>query len=198
MFSEGHVDVAGARIRHAHAGQGPTLVHLLGAGGLALTRAHDLLSHRFRVIALEVPDGPPRELAGTISRALEQLGVDAFDLMATGRAGPTAARLALAAPGRTRALVLEAPEPPDADLERQLPGLATPTLVLIGTADRAVAGEHGRVYKERLPSGHLVFVYDAAHAIGADRPEAFTEVVADFLERHEAFIISRTATIIHP
>ena len=41
-------------------------------------------------------------------------------------------------------------------------------------------------------------VYDAAHAISADRPEAFTEVVVDFLERHEAFVISRTATVIHP
>jgi pimeloyl-ACP methyl ester carboxylesterase len=195
MFSEGHVDVAGARLRHAQAGQGPTLVHLAGAGGLRLTRAHDLLSRQFRVIVLEPPDGAPHDVS---SRALGQLGVDAFDLMATGRAAPTAVRLALAAPERVRALVLEAPEPPDADLERELLGLATPTLVLIGTADRSGAPEHGRVYKECLPSGHLVFVYDAAHAIGADRPEAFTEVVADFLERHEAFIISRTATVIHP
>ncbi|MGH7416744.1 MAG: hypothetical protein ACREKB_03090, partial [Candidatus Rokuibacteriota bacterium] len=27
---------------------------------------------------------------------------------------------------------------------------------------------------------------------------AFTEVVVDFLERHEAFVISRTETLIHP
>jgi hypothetical protein len=41
-------------------------------------------------------------------------------------------------------------------------------------------------------------VYDAGHAVSTERPEAFTEVVADFLERHEAFIISRTETVIHP
>ena len=45
-----------------------------------------------------------------------------------------------------------------------------------------------------MPNCHLVFVYDAGHAISTDRPEAFTEVVADFLERHEAFVISRTET----
>jgi pimeloyl-ACP methyl ester carboxylesterase len=56
----------------------------------------------------------------------------------------------------------------------------------------------GRVYKERIPSCHLVFVYAAGHAISADRPEAFAEVVVDFLERREAFVISRGQTVIHP
>ena len=56
----------------------------------------------------------------------------------------------------------------------------------------------GRRYKELLPNSHLVLVYDAAHAIAADRPEAFAEVVEDFLERHEAFVISRADTVIYP
>ena len=70
--------------------------------------------------------------------------------------------------------------------------------MLVGTRDSASASAIGRVYKERLPNGHLVFVYDAAQAIAAERPEAFAEVVIDFLERREAFVISRTATVIHP
>jgi pimeloyl-ACP methyl ester carboxylesterase len=86
----------------------------------------------------------------------------------------------------------------DADLETRLRELATPTLVLFGTLDAVIPPEMGRLYKELIPNCHLVFVYDAGHAIGAERPEAFTEVVADFLERHEAFIISRTPTVIHP
>ena len=86
----------------------------------------------------------------------------------------------------------------DPDLERQLGGLATPTLVLFGTVDGVIPPEMGHLYKELMPNCHLVFVYDAAHAISTDRPEAFTEVVADFLERHEAFVISRTPTVIHP
>jgi hypothetical protein len=70
--------------------------------------------------------------------------------------------------------------------------------VLLGTRDRVAAPAMGRVYKELIPGCHLVFVYDAAHAIGAERPEAFAEVVVDFLERHEAFVISRAGTVIHP
>jgi pimeloyl-ACP methyl ester carboxylesterase len=86
----------------------------------------------------------------------------------------------------------------DGDLERQLAGLTTPTLVLFGTVDRVIPPDMGHIYKELMPNCHLVFVYDAGHAISTDRPEAFEEVVVDFLERHEAFVISRTPTVIHP
>ena len=53
-FREHHVEADGFRIRYMEAGEGPTLVHLHGAGGLRLTPAHDLLAHQFRVIALEI------------------------------------------------------------------------------------------------------------------------------------------------
>src|SRR5262252_889652 len=100
---------------------------------------------------------------------------------------------------KTRALVqrLRGPDR-DPDLERRLPELSTPTLVLFGTLDAVIPPAMGHFYKELIPNAHLVFVYDAGHAISTDRPEAFTEVVADFLERHEAFVISRTETVIHP
>ena len=84
------------------------------------------------------------------------------------------------------------------DLETRLRTLATPTLVLFGTLDQVIPPAMGRLYKELIANCHLVFVYDAGHAVSTERPEAFTEVVADFLERHEAFIISRTETVIHP
>jgi pimeloyl-ACP methyl ester carboxylesterase len=86
----------------------------------------------------------------------------------------------------------------DADFESRLPALAAPALVLFGTRDGIVPPEMGRRYKELLPNAHLVYVYDAAHAIAADRPAAFAEVVEDFLERHEAFVISRADTVIFP
>ena len=86
----------------------------------------------------------------------------------------------------------------DAELEGRLPDLATPTLVLFGTLDAVIAPAMGRVYKDLMPNAHLVFVYDAGHVISTERPEAFTEVVVDFLERHEAFVISRAHTVIHP
>jgi len=100
---------------------------------------------------------------------------------------------------KTRPLVMRLRGPDrDPDLERRLPELQTPTLVLFGTLDAVIPPEMGHFYKELMPNSHLVFVYDAGHAVSTERPEAFTEVVADFLERHEAFIISRTKTVIHP
>ena len=231
-FGEGDVRADGFRIRYLEAGQGPPLVHLHGEGGLRLTPAHDLLCRHFRVVAFEMPgfgQSPENsrtrsmpELASTMAQAIEQLGLHTFNLMGTSFGGKTALWLALQAPARVLALVLEGPaairpegfEPPsgspeelaqrlrgpdrDADLESRLPDLAVPTLVLFGTRDSVIPPAMGHVYRELIPNCHLVFVYDAAHAISSDRPEAFTEVVVDFLERHEAFVISRTATVIHP
>ena len=86
----------------------------------------------------------------------------------------------------------------DPELERRLGELAVPTLVLFGTLDRVIPPAMGRHYKELMPNCHLVLVYDAGHSIGTDRPEAFADVVGDFIERREAFVISRTETVIHP
>jgi pimeloyl-ACP methyl ester carboxylesterase len=100
---------------------------------------------------------------------------------------------------QTRTLVgrLRGPDR-DAALESRMRALPTPTLVLFGTLDHVIPPEMGRFYKELIPNGHLVFVYDAGHAISTERPEAFAEVTADFLERHEAFVIDRRETVINP
>jgi len=200
-FREGHVEVDGVRIRYMEGGQGTPLVHVHPADGLRLTPAHDLLCGRFRVVALEMPEGPSPEQ--TLARAIATLGIDTFNLVGTSFGGPAALRLALHDPQRVLALVLEAPvatspDNRDGDLERRLATLATPTLVLFGTIDAVAPPALGRVYKALMPNCHLVFVYAAAHAISAERPEAFAEVVVDFLERHEAFVISRAQTVIHP
>jgi pimeloyl-ACP methyl ester carboxylesterase len=100
---------------------------------------------------------------------------------------------------KTQALVRRLSGPHrDPDLERRLHGLGVPTLVLFGTLDRVIPPEMGRHYKALLPNGHFVLVYDAGHGISSDRPEAFGDVVLDFLERREAFVISRAETVIHP
>jgi pimeloyl-ACP methyl ester carboxylesterase len=83
-------------------------------------------------------------------------------------------------------------------LEEGLRRLRIPTLVLFGTQDRVIPSVMGRVYKELIPNAHLVFVYDAGHALMVERPEAVAEVVTDFLERSDAFIISRTKTVVFP
>jgi len=258
-FAERYVDADGFRIRYLEAGQGPPLVHLHGAGGPRLGRAHDLLAARFRVIAFEVPgfgespenqrSGSMPELALSMARAITALGLDRVNLMGTSFGGTLALWLAVQHPDRLDALVLESPaairpeghnrprlppeqlarllyahperQPPfrmdpavlakqetlvarlrgpnrDADLEGRLPGLQIPTLVLFGMLDRMIPPEMGRLYREKLGNGHFVLVYDAAHEIGADRPEAFTSLVSDFLERHAQFVVNRTSGLLHP
>ena len=107
MVSEGYVEVGGVRIRYLESGRGTPLVHLPGAGELHLAPAHELLAGRFRVLVVELPDGGSSPEA--LSQATTRLGLERFDLMAASRGAEAALRLALAEPGRVRALVLEAP-----------------------------------------------------------------------------------------
>src|SRR5437763_8455443 len=100
-------------------GQGPALVHLHGAGGLRLSRAHDLFAKQFRVIAFEIPgfgasaentktQGMP-ELAATMGAAADALGLDRYNLMGTSFGSKAALWLALQQPERVLALVLQSP-----------------------------------------------------------------------------------------
>jgi pimeloyl-ACP methyl ester carboxylesterase len=86
----------------------------------------------------------------------------------------------------------------DEALESRLPALNIPVLVVFGTLDRMIPPEMGRLYCEKLPNCHLVLVYDAAHEVDADRPEAFVSVASDFLQRHEAFLVSRQSGLVYP
>jgi pimeloyl-ACP methyl ester carboxylesterase len=86
----------------------------------------------------------------------------------------------------------------DAELEAEMRCLEVPTLVLFGTLDRIMPPDLGRRYRELLPCCHFVIVYDAAHAIDADRPEAFAAVVDDFLERRDEFIVRRESGLLYP
>ena len=86
----------------------------------------------------------------------------------------------------------------DPDLEARLVDLNVPVLVLFGTKDRMIPPEMGRIYREKLPNCHYILVYDAGHAIDADRPEAFASIVRDFLDRHESFVVNQTSALINP
>jgi pimeloyl-ACP methyl ester carboxylesterase len=200
------VDVGGRLVRYAETGRGPVLVHLAGGRGSTPTSAHGLLARRFRVLAFEAlaPEGEAIDMLATgLAAALARLDVESFDLIGSSASAAMAVALAAHARDRVRALVLESPPSldatrPDSTLERRLTRLTVPTLVLFGTDDTTVPADAGRRYKALVPGSHLVFVYAASHAIAADRPEAFVEVVGDFLERHEAFVVSRARTVILP
>ena len=125
-FAEGYVEAGGFRIRYLEAGAGTPVVYLHGGGGLHLSRAHELLAERFRVVALEAPGfgrspentstGSIRELAATLGDAVDALAVGEHVLYGTSLGAVAALWLAVDRPARIRSLVLEAPaaiRPPD-------------------------------------------------------------------------------------
>lgn len=257
-FAEQRVSADGFDIRYLEAGDGPVLACLHGAGGLRISRGHELLAQRHRVIAFELPgfgaspvndrSSSLAELAATMRHALSALGADRCSVWGTSFGGKLALWLATQDPDRLDGLVLAAPAairlesaglpapadmpallyahperrldttplppeidakqrqlvgrligpPRDAELEDAMRGLEVPTLVLFGSEDRLTPPELGRHYREILPNCHFVIVYDAAHALYEDRPEAFAAIVADFLERREQFVVRRAGGQIYP
>lgn len=88
--------------------------------------------------------------------------------------------------------------PRDAAFEARLAALSMPVLVLFGTADPVTPPAGAHLYREALTNCHMVMVYDAAHAIDGDRPEAAASVIDDFLRRHEQFLVNDQSSVIHP
>ncbi len=86
----------------------------------------------------------------------------------------------------------------DPELEARLRDLTLPVLVLFGTKDGLISPEMGRLYKELLVNCNLVFVFDAAHEIQFDRPEAYADLVGDFVARQEAFVVNDNTGVINP
>jgi len=259
-FEEGFVEADGFRIRYRAAGQGAPLVCLHGAGGMRISRSHQLLAAQYRVIAFEAPgfgespvnerSASVQELAGTMAQAVANLGIERFHLMGTSFGGRVALWQAIQQQDAIQTLILVSPaairpdgptrvpttpeerlgmlyahperQPPmppldpaiaakqdalvqqlrgparDEELESRFSDLNVPVLVLFGTLDRTIPPEMGRIYREKLASCHYVLVYDAGHALDADRPEAFASVVGDFLENGPAFVVNRQSALLYP
>lgn len=88
--------------------------------------------------------------------------------------------------------------PRDPELIRALDDLTIPALAVFGTRDGLIPPAMGREYAAAMPSCSYVLVYDAAHEIHADRPDAMAELVADFVTREEAFVVGRTSSAVYP
>jgi pimeloyl-ACP methyl ester carboxylesterase len=86
----------------------------------------------------------------------------------------------------------------DDGLRHALDGLDVATIIVFGTRDGLIPPETGRAYKRLIPRSDLVYVYDAAHEVARDRPDAFAALVGDFLERGEAHVVDRRDRLINP
>jgi pimeloyl-ACP methyl ester carboxylesterase len=72
------------------------------------------------------------------------------------------------------------------------------TLVLFGRNDGVINPSNGPTYRANMKNSVLFYVYDAAHDIQADRPEAFADVVTDFLRRGMNFLVNDHDGLINP
>jgi pimeloyl-ACP methyl ester carboxylesterase len=88
--------------------------------------------------------------------------------------------------GRARALLGDPGE-----IERRMAEIAQPVLALFGIDDPLAPPEQGGRYRAALKTCNLMFVYDAAHLIDLDRPEAVAFIAGEFLGRHDQFLVSR-------
>ena len=199
VFTELFVEVDGRARRYLQAGTGEPLVFVGDGGEPHLSKSHELLAGQYRVICFDLPDRGAGEPAGshaaTLLAALRAIGVGRFSAWGAGTGGAVAMCTAIAAPDLVAALVLESPR---ADMHAQLADINTPALVVFGTRDAVIPPETGRIYREKMPNCNYVLVFDAGHQVAADRPEAFTSLVGDFLERREAFIVSQKSSLLHP
>jgi pimeloyl-ACP methyl ester carboxylesterase len=118
-FREGFVEADGFRVRYLEAGEGEPLVVLHGGGGLRHYSSHDLLAEKRRVILIEAPgfgasaanerSQSMADLANAVAKAVENLGLETYDLWGTSFGGKLALWLAVQHPERVRALVLVGP-----------------------------------------------------------------------------------------
>src|SRR5207245_9188252 len=109
-FIEGFIEADGFRIRYQEAGHGEPLVCLHGAGGMRVSRSHELLAEQHRVIVFEVPgfgtspvnerSASIQDLATTMSQAVANLGIERFNLMGNSFGGRLALWLAIQQPER--------------------------------------------------------------------------------------------------
>jgi pimeloyl-ACP methyl ester carboxylesterase len=69
---------------------------------------------------------------------------------------------------------------PESGLEKRLPRITAPTLVLWGKQDRLVAPRYGAIFAERIPRARLETIDDAGHLLLLERPEQVAAAVTRF------------------
>jgi pimeloyl-ACP methyl ester carboxylesterase len=89
-------------------------------------------------------------------------------------------------------------EPDDEAFAARMRECEVRTLLLFGTDEGLFPVENARRYRQLLSNSSLIFVHDAAHQIAHDRPEAFADVVGDFLRRGMAFLVPDADTLVNP
>lgn len=86
----------------------------------------------------------------------------------------------------------------DDGLAARLVDVPTRTLILFGRDDGIINPINGPTLRRLLRNSSLQYVHDSGHDIQCDRPEAFADVVGDFLQRGMKFLINDQDGLINP
>jgi pimeloyl-ACP methyl ester carboxylesterase len=78
----------------------------------------------------------------------------------------------------------------NADLRERLGEVTAPTLVLWGTADELVPPESGQLFLRSIPNSYRILIYGAAHSLPVSACRQFVELVTDFIERGDRFVVA--------
>ncbi len=206
---ESEISGGGLRFRFRESGAGDVVVWLGDISDFSALRA--LVAAHFRVVELQLPGeamAAMPNLAQAIKEAVATLGGDRFSLVARGEGVAFAISLALDHPQCVEALALLSPtviatdgrfaSDADEDLVTRLGASNMPVLTVFGTKDSLAPPEAGRHYRTRIAACNVVFVYDAGHQMEEERPEAVAELVIDFFQRRDHFLVRRVSDLLYP
>ncbi len=140
-----------------------------------------------------------------VAESIAAIGSERYGLVGVSDGANAALHHALANPETVDVLVLVSPtairsadRDDTAELEARLLDVQCPTLVVFGQEDRSVRPDAASIYRERIPNCNVAFVYAAGHNIAAERPQALVNLVSDYLERRETFIVQNRSGVINP
>ena len=169
-------------------------------GGSSVLR--DGLSGRWIVLEPELA-GSGISAVHELQAAIAGLTTESYGVIGVSSGAELAVRHALGASERVAALVLISPllmrpdaTSADAELPNQIAQIQCPTLAVFGQEDPLAAS--ASVYRERIPNCNIAFMYDSGHDIPAERHQALLNLVADYLERRETFIVQNRSGLISP
>ena len=175
-----------------------TVVVINGLPGGSSVLRHGL-SDRWVVLEPELA-GSGISAVHEFEAAIAGLAPESYGVVGISAGAELAIRHALRAPEQVAVLALISPpivgRNTGGELQNQIGQIQCPTLVVFGQEDPLATS--ASVYRERIPNCNIAFVYDSGHDIPAERPQALLNLVADYLERRETFIVQNRSSLISP
>jgi pimeloyl-ACP methyl ester carboxylesterase len=188
------MDAATRRIRLIDvAGAGATVLLLRGSDKPSAVDA--IMAQHFRIVRLALDQGDGAMAARISTELVDLIGSQSAEpvgLIADATTADAALAFAAARPELLSALALVAPAVPTAPL----PDFKTPVIALFGTRD---APPHiGRRMREMIATCHVMFVYDASHAMADERPEATAAALREFMIAGDRFLVTGRSGKLYP